>query len=96
MAIKIDLTLITKSTSTNIDGDNFYNYLVSNAINNSVIIQIPGHLTLSSSFLNSSIGKFIDVFGMNKFKSNVKISCNQNIYSQIKKYIDCYCDLASK
>lgn len=95
MLTKINITSITTNTSTNQDGDLFYDFLKNNAVQNQVVISIPGHLNLSSSFLNSSIGKFIDVFGFDKFRSNIKISCNQNIFSQIKKYVDYYNDLVS-
>jgi hypothetical protein len=77
------------------DGDLFYDFLKNHAVNNNVIITIPGHLIISSSFLNSSIGKFIDVFGLDKFRKNVRISCNQNIYYQLKKYIDYYSDFVN-
>jgi hypothetical protein len=93
MMTKINLLDITPRTSINIEGDIFYNFLKDNAINDTVVIYIPGNLAISSSFLNSSIGKFIDIFGMDKFRSNVKISSNKNIFVQIKKYVDFYNDI---
>lgn len=91
----IKLTQITPKTSTNQDGNLFFDFLINNAVNDTVIIEIDGHLTLSSSFLNSSVGKYIDIFGINKFKENVKISCNKNIFNQFKRYIQMYNDLVN-
>ena len=88
-----DLTIITPATSTNQDGVLFFDFLKNNALNDQVVINVPGHLTLSSSFLNSSVGKFIDIFGLDKFKENVKISTNKNVFIQFKNYIESYNDL---
>ncbi|ASV30636.1 STAS-like domain-containing protein [Maribacter cobaltidurans] len=95
MTRKTNILSITSNTSTNLDGDLFFDFLKDNAVNDTVIVSIPGHVNLSSSFLNSSFGKYIDVFGMSKFKQNIKVSCNQSIFKQIKKYVDFYSDLVS-
>lgn len=86
----INLQTITNSTSTNQDGDLLFDYLANNAVKSTVVLKIPSNSTLSSSFLNSSIGKFIDVFGLDIFKSNIQIKSTQNIFNQLKKYIGRY------
>ncbi|MCR9226638.1 MAG: hypothetical protein NXH90_04345 [Flavobacteriaceae bacterium] len=85
-----DLNSITSNTSTNIDGDSLYLFLKDNAVENKIILRITGNPILSSSFLNSSIGKFIDVFGLDVFRNNVSVSTSKNVYIQFKKYIDYY------
>ncbi|TDT41958.1 hypothetical protein CLV90_3190 [Maribacter spongiicola] len=83
---------ITPKTSTNSDGDVLFDFLSNSAVNDNVVLKIPGDVIISSSFLNSSVGKFIDVFGMENFKKNIKISCNRNIFNQLKKYVDFHND----
>lgn len=92
----IDLQVITNNTSTNSDGDLFYDFLSNNAVSNAVIIKIDGNLTLSTSFLNSSFGRFINIFGIDLFKSNIKIKSNSNTYNRLKLYVDTYSELHSR
>ncbi|MBC7557223.1 MAG: STAS-like domain-containing protein [Chryseobacterium sp.] len=89
----INLHSITVSTSTNSDGDKLYNYLSKGAIHNKIILNIDGHYILSTSFLNSSFGKFIDIYGLDLFKTNIKIKSNANIYNRLKHYVSLYSDL---
>ncbi len=86
----INIFNITQKTSSNNDGDILYSYLSDNAVSDQVLIELNGSLNLSSSFLNSSIGKFIDIFGLDTFKRNVKLKTNKNTYSLISKYVQDY------
>ncbi|GAA3643734.1 STAS-like domain-containing protein [Flavivirga jejuensis] len=86
----INILNITQKTSSNSDGDILYSYLSDNAVSDQVIIELNGSLNLSSSFLNSSVGKFIDVFGLDTFKQNVKLKTNKNTFSLISKYVQAY------
>ena len=91
--MKINIENITASTSTNLDGDILFSYLSENAVIKSVVLEITGDRILSSSFLNSSFGKFIDIFGLETFRKNIRITTNRNIFNQLKKYVDSYSDL---
>lgn len=43
---------------------------------------------VSSSFLNSSIGEFIETYGFDTFAKNVKFTdCNKDLASMIKSYV---------
>lgn len=91
----INIQSIINSTSTNADGDILYDFLINNALKDQVILQLDGHLTLSSSFLNSSFGKYIDIFGLDNFKKNIKIKSNDHIFSQLKRYVQMYTSITS-
>jgi hypothetical protein len=94
MATIVDLNDITTSSSTNFDGDRLFAYLSDYAVNDVVTIKIMGDRIISSSFLNSSIGKYIDIFGIDKFKSNIRITTTKSIFNQLKSYVDYYNDFA--
>jgi hypothetical protein len=66
---------ITKGTFTNEDGLSVYNAIYS-AIseNDSIILSFEGITSLSSSFLNSSIGEIIEKFGFDFLKNKIKIT----------------------
>lgn len=49
----------------------------------------------SSSFLNSSIGAFIDYFGFENFSKGIKFTdCTPEVASFIKGYVKKYCSLS--
>lgn len=83
----INLGQITVSSSSNNDGDKLYDYLCSYALTSEVVIQIDSNSILSTSFLNSSFGKFINDYGIDLFKRNVKINTNANQFNRLKNYI---------
>ena len=57
-------------------------------LNNSFTLDFTGVDYVSSSFLNSSIGEFIEVYGFNDFASKVKfIGCNKDLAAMIKGYV---------
>jgi hypothetical protein len=89
----IDLQSITANTSSNYDGDVLYIFLSKNAINNQVVINIQGNFILSTSFLNSSFGRFINDYGLELFKKNIKIKTNINTFNTLKDYINIYSKL---
>lgn len=91
--IHVDLQSITQSTSNNFDGDILYNFLIQNAVNNQVVINIHGNFILSTSFLNSSFGRYIDDYGIDLFKMNIKIKTNVNTFGRLKDYVDVYSQL---
>ncbi|MGM1055435.1 MAG: STAS-like domain-containing protein [Bacteroidota bacterium] len=84
------IKVIDRNTSTNNDGDQLYNFIVDNISHNKIIIHFSPNITLTSSYLNSSFGKFIDVFGIDKLKTKVKVKTNKSTFSVISKYLDNY------
>lgn len=61
------------------------------AADNSFTLDFTGIDYVSSSFLNSSIGEFIETYGFNTFASKVKFSsCNKDLATMIKGYVAKY------
>ncbi len=89
----VDLQSITADTSSNYDGDVLYNFLIKNAVSGQVVINIHGSFILSTSFLNSSFGRYINDYGIELFKNNIKIKTNANTFSKLKDYISIYSQL---
>lgn len=89
----IDLQSITASTSSNSDGNVLYAFLIKNAVNSQVVLNIHGNFILSTSFLNSSFGRYINDYGIELFKNNIKIQTNINTFSRLKDYINVYSQL---
>jgi len=58
-----------------------------------VILEVDKNLLLSSSFLNSSIGAFLDDYGLISFRKTVKFKGSKNQFNRLKKYIDSYASL---
>ena len=56
--------------------------------NTSITLSFNGVDYVSSSFLNSSIGEFIEIYGFKYFASNVKFTdCNTDLANMIKSYV---------
>lgn len=58
--------------------------------NNILILHVDSDLSMSSSFLNSSVGLFIDNYGLDEFKNIVKFKGSKNQFSRMKNYIEKY------
>lgn len=84
------IKVIDRNTSTNKDGDQLYHFLVDNISCDKITIHFSPEITLTSSYLNSSFGKFIDVFGVDKLKAKVRIKTNKSTFSVISKYLENY------
>lgn len=86
-----DLNNIVDNSSTNIEGDKLFS-LFKNAFLNkeNITLKISNVESLSSSFLNSSIGEFLDEFGYDNFKSTINISSTKSQLIRIKNYIENY------
>lgn len=55
-----------------------------------IILQIDSDTPMSSSFLNTSIGNFIDTYGINSLKETVKFKCTRNQFTRLSSYIEKY------
>ena len=85
----ISIKNITTSTISNEDGVKL-KIAIENYLNddNPVVLSFTGIDTISSSFLNSSLGEIIDKFGPQSLKNKIKIiNYTPNIGNIISKYI---------
>lgn len=86
-------TLVIKNlvtgTSTNAEAFSLFLGMKNCAeLGSSFTLDFTGVDYVSSSFLNSSIGEFIETYGFNTFASNVKFSgCNKDLAALIKSYV---------
>ncbi|MFA4851283.1 MAG: STAS-like domain-containing protein [Bacteroidales bacterium] len=87
---KIVIKEITSGTLSNIDGLNLKIAIDSSlASADTVLLSFEGITTISSSFLNSSIGEIMDQYGFDILKDRIKIThYTSNLATIIKKYID--------
>ncbi len=85
----IVLKNLVSNTSSNSQGFVLFNELKKYK-QDVVILEISNDLTLSSSFLNSSIGEYLDTFGLTEFKQNIKFKGSRNQYLRISKYLEDY------
>lgn len=85
---------ILENTSSNSEGLKLYNVLM-NCVkeNEKLILAVDNDLTLSSSFLNSSIGAFLESEGLSKFKKIFKFRGSKSQYKRITEYISQYSEL---
>ena len=89
----ITLHHVLSDTGSNAQGIILFD-LMKQHHNEIVVLEISADLSLSSSFLNSSFGQFIDCYGIQTLKSNVKIRTNKNQFARISKYINDYAALS--
>ena len=85
---------IVKDTSSNDQGMLLFTYLKDAYLSNdSIILDVDSNLSMSSSFLNSSIGLFLDNFGLDNFKKTLKFKGTKSQFSRISDYISKYNEL---
>ncbi len=90
----ITLNNIVDNCSSNVEGVKFFNAL-DNAfkVDNKVIIVVDNNSSLSSSFLNSSIGMFVEKYGIDFFKENIKFQGSKNQFTRISNYLNKFSSL---
>ncbi len=82
---------IVKNSSSNEEGMILFDYLKKTYLSNdSFVLQIDSDLSLSSSFLNSSIGLFLDKYGYENLKKMMKIKGSKTQFLRILNYINKY------
>lgn len=66
--------------------------ILSKAYNNkqTVILDIDNNQSLSSSFLNSSVGEFLELYGLEAFKAHIKFKGSQSQFKKISTYLDSF------
>lgn len=87
-ATKVIVKDVTASTLSNSDGVQLQ-FVIDNSLaeGNSVILSFHDVHTISSSFLNSSLGNIIDKYGFDTLSRIKIIDYTSSIASFIKKYI---------
>ncbi|GAA5224676.1 STAS-like domain-containing protein [Membranihabitans marinus] len=61
--------------------------------NNPLILQVGSDMSMSSSFLNTSIGLFLEKYGLDNFKKTVKFKGSKNQFLRLSDYIDKFNEL---
>jgi len=82
---------IVKNSSSNEQGMILYNYLQNAFLNkDTLVLYVDSDMSMSSSFLNSSIGLFLDNYGLDSFQETVKFKGSKNQFSRLADYITKY------
>ncbi len=82
---------IVKNSSSNEQGMILFDYLNKAYLNkDSLLLEIDSDLSLSSSFLNSSFGLFLDVYGYQNLKKMIKIKGSKSQFLRLTDYINKY------
>ncbi|MBZ9627447.1 DUF4325 domain-containing protein [Psychroflexus sp. CAK1W] len=55
-----------------------------------IVLEIDSDMSLSSSFLNSSVGQFLDEYGFLSFKKTIKFKGSKTQFQRLNKYIQDY------
>jgi len=85
----INIKDTTTGTLTNADGERL-KIAIEKALtgNNIIVLSFAGINTISTSFLNSSIGEIVDQFGLQALKNRIKIShYTPSLAAVISKYV---------
>ena len=56
----------------------------------SILLEIDNEIAMSSSFLNSSFGEALNLYGLDVLKSHIKIKTSKNQFERISNYISKY------
>ena len=78
---------LIENSGSNTEGLKLF-YALENNLKNKVVIKTDKSMGFSSSFLNSSIGEYIEKYGIESFKENVSFQCTKNQFLIIKTYIN--------
>ncbi len=82
--------LITDSSSST-QGILLFQYLQKALLNKEIVLlHVDSDMSMSPSFLNSSIGQFLDEYGLNNFKNTVKFKGSKNQFARLSQYITKY------
>jgi hypothetical protein len=87
----IILKNIVKNTSSNDEGQVLFDSLKDAYFNGlTILLTIDSNQAMSSSFLNTSIGKFLEEYGFEQFKKTVKFKGTKSQFQKLSKYISNY------
>lgn len=87
---------IVKNSSSNTEGMVLFNVLQEAHLKGEqLILHVDSDLSMSSSFLNTSFGVFMDYYGVLNFKKTVKFKGSKNQFLRLSSYIQKYNKLYS-
>lgn len=82
---------LVKDSSSNEQGMILFESLQDAYLSNStLILYVDSDLSMSSSFLNTSIGQFLDKYGLSSFKETVKFKGSKSQFLRLTDYISKY------
>ncbi|MFD0993777.1 hypothetical protein [Tenacibaculum geojense] len=85
---------IVRNSSSNKEGLVLFDALQKAYLNEEqLLLYVDSDLSMSSSFLNTSIGSFLDKYGYINFKETVRFKGSKNQFLRLKSYINSYKDL---
>ncbi|WP_194766897.1 STAS-like domain-containing protein [Tamlana sp. I1] len=85
---------IVRNSSSNEEGEILFNALQRAYLNGEqLLLYVDSNLSMSSSFLNTSIGVFLDKYGFSNFKETVKFKGSKNQFLRLNQYITNYKDI---
>lgn len=91
----ITLKDIVSDSSSNLAGKILFSELEKGIeFKEDLIVIVENDALLSSSFLNSSIGEFLDKYGVDTFKNKVKIKGTRTQFNRIVDYLNKYSQLS--
>ena len=89
----LHLKTLVPNLSSNDAGLQLFLIIDKSFVNNEkVILQIDSDISMSSSFLNSSIGAFLEKYGLEKFKTHFKFKGSRTQYERFVNYINTYAE----
>lgn len=89
MDVTIKLMDCVTGTSGNIEGYKLFTVLSKEIdMDNNIILSLQNSTPMSSSFLNSSFGELVDKYGLDIFKTKIKlINYTKSQAEYIKRYL---------
>lgn len=58
-----------------------------------LVLDVDNDLSMSSSFLNASVGAFLDEYGLSSFKNMLKFKGSKTQFLRFSKYLESYNEL---
>jgi hypothetical protein len=86
--INLILREIVENSGSNREGSKLFSYLKDAYLKKEqILLNVDNDLALSSSFLNTSIGLFLEEHGVSEFKKTVKFKGSKAQFERLANYI---------
>lgn len=86
--INLILREIVENSGSNREGTKLFAYLKAAHLNKEqVLLNVDNELSLSSSFLNTSVGLFLEEYGLDNFRNTVKFKGSKPQFERLANYI---------
>lgn len=80
---------IVSNSSTNDAGEKLYEAMIHEYNKgDKIVLVVDNESSMSTSFLNSSIGMFLENFGFEAFKSSFQFKGTQNQFNRLLRYVE--------